>query len=146
MQSGSFSYRLRSEQNMENGVKTVFLADGEKHVLDALRLLIGQQTEMKVVGEARSIESLLAQVCRRAPHIILLDWELPGLHPQRLIRALRECCPTTKLVAFSVQPEHEKAAKEYGLDGFISKQLPGDSFIAALIQILSLPNNIQESQ
>ncbi|MCC6300561.1 MAG: DUF333 domain-containing protein [Anaerolineales bacterium] len=40
----------------------------------------------------------------------------------------------------------EKVAKEYGLDGFISKQLPGDSFIAVLDQILFLPNNIQESQ
>ncbi|HNS02401.1 MAG TPA: response regulator transcription factor [Anaerolineae bacterium] len=127
-------------------MKTILLAESEKHVLDALHLAIEQRAEMKVVGEARSAESLLAQVCQKAPDVILLDWKLPGLHPQRLIGALREWSPAVKLIAFSVQPEHEKAAKDYGLDGFISKQLPGDSFIAALVQILFLSNNIQESQ
>ncbi|MCK7467799.1 MAG: hypothetical protein MZU91_06550 [Desulfosudis oleivorans] len=52
------------------------------------------------------------------PDAILLDWNLPGFHPQRLIPALRECSPTAILVALSVKPEHEKIAKEYGMDGF----------------------------
>ncbi|HMN00067.1 MAG TPA: response regulator transcription factor [Anaerolineales bacterium] len=125
-------------------MKTVLLAESEKHVLDALRLAMEQQSEIKVAGEARSAESLLAQVCQRAPNVILLDWSLPGLHPQRLIRALRECCPAATLVALSVKPEDEKTAKEHGLDGFISKQLSAESFIAALNQILSRSNNLQE--
>jgi DNA-binding NarL/FixJ family response regulator len=129
---------------MESNVKTIFLAEGETHVSEALRLLIEQRTEIKVVGEARSAESLLAQVCHRAPNVILLDWSLPGLHPQRLIRALRECCPAATLVALSVKPEDEKTAKEHGLDGFISKQLSAESFIAALNQIFSRSNNLQE--
>lgn len=116
----------------ENDVKTVFLAESEKHVLDALRLTIGQQEEMTVVGVAHSAETLLAQVCRRAPDIILLDWNLPGIHHQRLIHTLRECCPAAKLVAVSVKPEDEQAAREHGMDGFISKQLPAESFIASL--------------
>lgn len=125
-------------------MKTVLLAESEKHVLDALRLAMEQQSEIKVAGEARSAESLLAQVCQHAPDVILLDWSLPGLHPQRLIRTLRECCPAATLVALSVKPEDEKAAKEHGLDGFISKQLSAESFIAALNQTLSRSNNLQE--
>lgn len=125
-------------------MKTVLLAESEKHVLDALRLAMEQQSEIKVAGEARSAESLLAQVCQHAPDVILLDWSLPGLHPQRLIRALRECCPAATLVALSVKPEDEKTAKEHGLDGFISKQLSAESFIAALNQIFSRSNNLQE--
>jgi len=122
---------------MENDVKTIFLAEGEKHVLDALRLMIGQRTEIKIVGEARSVESLLAQVCRQAPDLILLDWNLPGLYPQRLIRTLRECCPAATLAVLSVKPEDEKTAKEYGVDGFISKQLAAEAFLAALQHILA---------
>lgn len=126
-------------------MKTILLAESEKHVLDALRLAIEQRAEMKVVGEARSAESLLAQACQHAPDIILLDWGLPGLHPQRLICALRGCCPVTTLVALSVKPEDEKTVVEHGLDGFISKQLSGESFIVALNQILSRSNNLQET-
>jgi two-component system, NarL family, invasion response regulator UvrY len=117
--------------------KTLFLAEGEKHVLEALRLLLTQQAEYEVLGEARSAERLLAQVCHHSPDAILLDWHLPGFHPHRLILTLRECCPTAQLVALSVKPEHEKAAKEYGLDGFISKQIPAESFLQALSAILS---------
>jgi len=131
---------------MENDVKSIFLAEGETHVLEALRLLIGQQTEMTIVGEARSVESLLVRVGRQAPNVILLDWNLPGLCPQRLIHTLRGCCPATILAALSVKPEDEQAVREHGLDGFISKQLPAESFIAALNQILSRPKGFKETQ
>lgn len=126
-------------------MKTIFLAEGEKHVREALHLWIEQQADMKIAGEARSVESLLAQVCQQAPDAILLDWNLPGIHHQRLIRTLRECCPAAKLVALSVKPEDEKAAGEYGMDGFLSKQLSAESFMAALNTILSTSNNKKEN-
>lgn len=114
----------------------MFLAEGERHVLDALRLALEQQTDFEIVGEARSAEGLLAHACRISPDAILLDWNLPGFHPPRLIPALRACCPATVLVALSVKPEHEKSAKEYRLDGFISKQLPPEAFLSSLKDIL----------
>lgn len=118
-------------------MKTIILAEGEKHVLESLRLLLEQQRDVTIVGEARFAESLLAQACQKAPDAILLDWNLPGIHPQRLIRALRDCCPDAKLVAMSVKPEHEKVSQEYGLDGFISKQISAETFTSSLNNILS---------
>lgn len=115
---------------------TIFLAEGERHVLDALRLVLEQQTDIEILGETRSAEGLLAHVCRLSPDAILLDWNLPGFYPQRLIPILRECCPSAKLVAFSVKPEHERIAKDFGVDGFISKQLPPGSFLDSLKSIL----------
>lgn len=122
-------------------MKTVFLAEGERHVMEALRLVLEQQADFEILGEARSAESLLAHVCKLSPDAILLDWDLPGFHPQRLIPTLRECCPVAKLVALSVKSEHEKLAREYGLDGFISKQLPPEVFLASLNIILEQVNN-----
>jgi len=137
MHGGSFCFNLPvSLTDREADVKLLFLAEAEEHVLKALRLLLEQEPDVQIMGQARSAESLLAQVCRQSPDVILLDWNLPGLHPQRLIRTLRECCPTAQLVGLSVKPEDEKPAKEYGLDGFISKQLPAESFMASLRGIL----------
>jgi DNA-binding NarL/FixJ family response regulator len=129
---------------MKKNLKTIFLAEGEIHVLEALRLLFEQQPDYEILGEARSAESLLAHACKLSPDAILLDWNLPGIHHQRLIPALRECCPTAKLVALSVKPEHEKIAGEYGLDGFISKQLSPESFLTALNTIIEQLNNHKE--
>lgn len=117
-------------------MKKIFIAEGETHVRQALRLLLEQQGGYQIIGEARSAESLLAQVCRQEPDVILVDWTIPGFHPHRLIHTLHECCPTALLVALSVKPEHEKKASEYQLDGFISKQLPAELFMQSLKSIL----------
>ncbi len=126
-------------------MKKIFLAEGEIHVLEALRLLFAQQPDYEILGDARSAESLLAHACKMSLDAILLDWNLPGFNPQRLIPILRECCPVAKIVALSVKPEHEKLTKEYGLDGFISKQLPPESFLTLLNVILEQTKNKKEN-
>ena len=65
-------------------MKTIFLAEGEKHVREALRLVLELHPDLTVVGEAGTAENALAQICQHPPDIVLLDWTLPGLHPQRL--------------------------------------------------------------
>jgi two-component system response regulator DesR len=125
-------------------MKKLFLAEGETHVLDALRLLFEQQADYEVIGEARSAESLLARVCQMSPDAILLDWSLPGFHPQRSIPVLRGCCPAARLVALSVRPEHERIAIDYGVDGFISKQLPPEAFLSSLHAVIGRQTNEEE--
>ena len=120
----------------DTGTKTIFLADAEKHVRNALRLMLEHQPSFLVIGEAGTAESLLAQACQRQPDVILLDWNLPGLHPQRLLMALSQCCPETITIATSVKPEHEKIAQEYGLQGFLLKLLPPENFLSALLTIV----------
>jgi hypothetical protein len=53
------------------------------------------------------------------------------------VQTLRKFCAKTLIVVISVKPEHEKAARELVLDGFISKQLPPELFIAALNKIIT---------
>ncbi len=113
-------------------MKTVFLAESEKHVRVALRLQLAQQPDFVLVGEASTIESFLAQVCQHPPDVILLDWSLPGFHPQRLLTALRQCCPETVIIVTSVQPEQENLAVKSGFDGFLLKQLPPDEFFDSM--------------
>jgi two-component system, NarL family, response regulator DevR len=142
MRSRSFCFKLQSEiSEMEMLVKTIFLAEGERHVLDALHLLLEEQGDFEIVGEAQSAEILLTRVCQNAPDVILLDWNLPGAHHQRLVRALRECCPNASLIALSVRSEDERIAREYGLGHFISKQLPPDAFLASLNNTIEPKDN-----
>lgn len=113
-------------------MKTIFLAEGEKHVCSALRLQLELQIGFEISGEAGHSEALLAQVCQHPPDVILLDWDLPGLHPQRLLATLREHCPSTQILATSIKPEQEQSTRAYGVDGFLSKLLPPERFMAAL--------------
>ena len=114
-------------------MKTIFLAEGEKHVREALRLMLEHQFDFVIAGEASTAESTLAKVCQHPADVILLDWNLPGLHPQRLLAALLQCCPDMLILATSVRPEQENVALQFGANGFLLKQLSPDQFISALI-------------
>ena len=113
-------------------MKTIFLAEGEKHVLAALRLMLEHQSDLAIVGDASTAENTLAKVCQSPPDVILLDWNIPGLHPQRLLTAMRQCCPETLILATSVKPEQENIAMQHGVDAFLLKQLSPDQFMTAL--------------
>ncbi|HSQ27064.1 MAG TPA: response regulator transcription factor [Anaerolineales bacterium] len=123
-------------------MKTIFLGESERHVLDALWLLLDEQTDFEIVGEAQTAEVLLTQVSKYEPDVILFDWNMPGLHPQRFIPALRESCPSAKLLATSVKPEDEKIVKKFNLDLFISKQLPPDEFLKLLKDNTDFKENV----
>lgn len=113
-------------------MKTIFLAESEKHVRAAMALLLEHQPNFTILGEASTAESAVAKICQNPPDVILLDWHLPGLHPQRLITALRLCSPEALIFATSVKPELAEIALKAGSDGFLSKQLSPDQFLEAL--------------
>ena len=116
--------------------RSVFIAEGEIHVRDALRLMFENQNGFVILGEAGHAESLIAQVCQKPPDLLLLDWNLPGSHHPRLVRTLRDYCPTTCILVTSVQPEQSRNALELGVDGFLLKQLPPDQFFKVLVAAL----------
>ena len=110
----------------------VVLADDQSRVRSALRLLLEQQPELEVVGEAAQAEGLLVQVKALCPDLVLLDWELPGLQTVSLLPALRDLCPHLRVVALSGRPEARQAALDAGVDAFVSKGNPPEQLLAAV--------------
>lgn len=110
----------------------IFLSIGSDHIRRAIRLVLEQVPEYHLSGEADHAESLLAQVCTRPPDLLLLDWELPNLHPNRLIKAVRACCPHTLIVALGIRPEDELQARERGVDEFFLKNLYPEEFLDSI--------------
>lgn len=111
----------------------VFLADDQSKVRSALRLLLEQDPEMSVVGEAAEAGDLLIQVRAVRPDLVLLDWELPGLQTANpLLPALRTRCPRLSVIALSGRPEARQAALAAGADAFVSKGDPPERLLMAV--------------
>jgi DNA-binding NarL/FixJ family response regulator len=117
--------------------RSVFVAESESHVREAIRLMIDFQENLEIIGEVNTTESLLIHICRQAPDIILLDWHLPAIHHQRLLDAIKECCPNTVIVAMSIRPEYQQTALEIGADAFLLKNLPPEEFIDTIFKAAS---------
>ena len=116
----------------------VLVADDQAALRSAVRLLLEQESDVKIVAEVVDAPALLAGVMALQPDLILLDWELPGLNggttPRSVLNALFASCPTLQVVVFSGRPEAGRNALAAGANLFVSKAAPPEQLLAALRQ------------
>jgi DNA-binding NarL/FixJ family response regulator len=110
----------------------VLIADDQLKVRSALRLLLEQEADFQVVGETADATGLLLAVAEKAPDLVLLDWELPGLPVEQLLRLLQFERPYLKIIAMSSRPEVERQVKEVGVQAFLSKSELPERVLATL--------------
>lgn len=110
----------------------VLLADNQLQVRSALQILLKQEPDILVVGEASEAHTLLAQITTIKPDIILLDWSLADLSPIGSLVALRSACPELRIIVLSGRPEACDEALSAGADAFISKADPPEQLLATL--------------
>jgi DNA-binding NarL/FixJ family response regulator len=88
----------------------ILLADDQKKVRSALRLLLEQQPDLEILGEAVDTTGLLDWVRAAHPDLVLLDWELPGLPAVALLPLLHFHKLGLRVVAPRGRPEARPAA------------------------------------
>lgn len=98
------------------------IADDQPAVRSALRLLIDQEPNVEVLAETASATGLLRKVGALQFDILLLDWELPGLSPEQIVRLVHFEQPHVHIVAMSSRPEAREAALAAGVTTFLGKE------------------------
>jgi DNA-binding NarL/FixJ family response regulator len=116
----------------------VLVADDQTEVRSALQLLLTQIAGLQIVGEAADATAVLQAAAQKQPDLLLLDWELPGLPLEQLLRLLWYERPCLQIIAMSSRPEAQQIALKAGTHAFLSKSEPPDQ-VLALVQ--SLVNN-----
>jgi DNA-binding NarL/FixJ family response regulator len=118
----------------------ILLADDQKSVRSALRLLLEQEHDIEVIGEARNAGILLTKVASNCPDLLLLDWGLPGMSPQQLIPTINRLCPQTSVIVLSGRPGVEEGALSSGAEAFVSKSAPPEQLLETVQALLSRMN------
>ena len=115
----------------------ILLADDNPEVRSALRLLLEQEPVLAVVTEVSDTYGLLVALIENCPRVVLLDWELPGLHASDILAKLQSRCPRIKVIALSSRFEARQAALAAGVDAFVSKAEPPEMILSALSLLIS---------
>jgi len=110
----------------------VLIADNQPQVRRALRVLLEQDSQVQIAGEASSVRGLLLQMKSTAPDLVLLGGNLPAMALDELLPALRRANPKLRVIVLSTQPELGPAALAAGADGFLSKTEPSERLIKAI--------------
>jgi DNA-binding NarL/FixJ family response regulator len=112
----------------------IFIADDHPIVRQGLRMLIGQQPDMEVVGEASDGRQVLTAERRGQWDILILDLSLPRIHGIEVLRRLRAELPQLRVVVLSMYPEDQYALRmiEEGAAAYLAKDLPPADLLQAL--------------
>jgi len=114
----------------------ILLADDNPEVRSALRLLLEQDSLPFSVMEVSDTQGFFVSLRESCPVVVLLDWELPGLHGRDTLDILHTHCPGMKVIAMSSRYEARNEALKAGADAFISKAEPSDQILATLYTLL----------
>ena len=97
------------------------LVDDNTLVRDSLKIFLSTIKDLEVVAEARNGEQAL-------------DMVMPGLDGPTPAKALRELCPSTKILILTSFPQDTlvRQALQAGAVGCVSKASPPEELVAAI--------------
>ncbi len=80
----------------------VMLVDDQAAVRQGLRMCLGREPDMAVVGEADDARCALAIVASVDPDVVLMDMRLPGLDGILATRALLSAAPRSAVIILTM--------------------------------------------
>ena len=114
----------------------VAVVDDHPHVAIALRALLEQTPDIRLVAEARQGREVLALVQGERPHVLLLDLLMePEFDALSAVRQLRSGFPELRICLLSahVEPAYVRDMLEAGVCGYILKD---DDYVSRIESII----------
>ncbi|MGO4328820.1 response regulator [Cupriavidus sp. M-11] len=121
----------------------VLLIDDHALVRDGMRMRLGLQPELSVVGEADDGEAALAWLARAAPEqmpeLVITDIGMRGMGGIALAAALHDDYPELAVLVVSMHDnlEYVRQAIRAGARGYVLKDAPADELMAAIGAVLA---------
>jgi two-component system response regulator NreC len=112
----------------------IFIVDDHAVLRAGLRMLLGAQPDMTVVGEAADGEEALGKVREINPDVVTLDLTMPGGSGLRVIERLRQECPKVRVLVLTMHddPAYFRAALAAGSSGYVVKSAPEAEVLSAI--------------
>ena len=112
----------------------VLLADDEAIMRAGLRMLLSDEPDMTVVGEAADGHDALRQVAAVTPDVVLMDARMPGLDGIAAAAVIAERHPGVKVLVLTTFDEEVivDGALRAGVAGFLLKVSPPEQLLDAL--------------
>jgi two-component system response regulator NreC len=102
----------------------VLIVDDHAVLRQALRLLLENQPEVEVVGDAGNGREALDACEKLHPDVVLMDMVMPGLNGLEATRQIRRRAPKAKVLILTGYMEDEQilAALRAGASGYVVKK------------------------
>jgi len=111
----------------------ILIVDDHEVVRAGLALVLRQEPDFEIIGEAGNGSETLAKVFDLRPDLVLLDWKLPEMDGISVAREIRRQAPEVRILVLSGAPVEDAVldSLDAGVDGFAHKAIgPADLTLA----------------
>jgi DNA-binding NarL/FixJ family response regulator len=112
----------------------VLLVEDNDVFREALELMLEVTPDIRVVAAVPDGEAALEVCPRAAPHVVLVDYRLPGLDGVQTTAALRQVCPAAAVVVLTAiaEPGEIQALRDAGAVACLRKDQGLDEIVGAI--------------
>jgi DNA-binding NarL/FixJ family response regulator len=113
---------------------TVLIADDHAVVRDGLRLLLENQSDIRVIGEVADGREAVDAALRLKPDVVVMDLAMPHLNGADATAQILEKQESTRVVMLSMHStaEHVFRALQAGALGYLRKESAGSEVVDAV--------------
>jgi len=112
----------------------VLIADDHEIVRTGLRMMLGAQEGIEIVGEAENGRQALELTQQLRPDVVLMDLTMPDMNGIEATRAIVDCCPETKVLALTIHEDESYFFQmlHAGALGYVPKRAAPTDLIHAI--------------
>ena len=112
----------------------LLLVDDHAVVRSGLRMLLENERDVEIIGEAGTASEALEAAVRLKPNVILMDIGLPDMSGIEATREIKRRCPEVSIVALTIHEDEEYFFKmlEAGASGYVPKRAAPEELLTAI--------------
>jgi two-component system, chemotaxis family, chemotaxis protein CheY len=125
----------------------VLIVDDEPSMRKVVRALL-QQIGVRDLYEANDGRRGLDMICKHAPDVVILDWEMPSLNGPEFMRVVRSPGafpqPDVPVIMLTGHSERSRVIESVrlGVNEYLLKPVSSAAILARLVSILSKPRRM----
>lgn len=115
----------------------VLIADNHQLIREGLKMILREDSEIRIVGEAQNGDETIEKVQNRDCDIVLMHLNMPGTNGIDLITELKKLKPSVQILVLSMQPEDKFALRTLraGASGYLCKDKALENLLVAVRRI-----------
>lgn len=115
----------------------ILIVDDHQIVRDGLRLLLGAQPDMEVVGEAGNGREALEMIPRLDADLVIMDLSMPEMDGLRATQAIRDSHPGIKVLVLTTYEDRGVFVRicQAGASGYVVKRVAGAELVQSIRKI-----------
>jgi DNA-binding NarL/FixJ family response regulator len=112
----------------------LLIVDDQSLICQGLQAVLGQETDLQVVGSAANGEAAIAQVEALQPDVVLMDIRMPVMTGIEATRLITHRFPNIKILVLSTFDDDRDIAQAMraGAKGYLLKDMPAPELIEAI--------------